>query len=103
MGCSRRPGMAMRSCGTLRPANAHRSLWGHGCTVRSAVVSPDSQYVLTASWDRSAKLWNAATGECIQSFVGHSDHVRSAVFSTDGQYVLTASWDHSARTWNAAT
>ena len=47
--------------------------------------------VLTASGDRTAKVWSAAFGECLLTMQGHRDQVTSAVFSADGQQVLTAS------------
>ena len=58
--------------------------------------------VLTAS-DETAKIWDASTGECKQTFSGHSNFVRSAVFSADGLSVLTASHDKTAKIWDAST
>ena len=47
-----------------------------------AVFSADEGLVLTASLDRTAKLWSTATGECTQTFSGHkNDFFLSAVFS----------------------
>merc|ERR1712039_795302 len=69
----------------------------------SAAFSPDGQEVLTASLDRTAKLWSAASGECLRTFEGHEASVRSAVFSPDGQEVLTASGDRTAKLWSAAS
>ena len=59
--------------------------------VYSAVFSADGQQVLTASLDQTAKVWSAASGECLRTLSGHTDRVYSAVFSADGQQVLTAS------------
>ena len=47
--------------------------------------------LLTASHDGTAKVWSAASGECLRTLMGHTSHVKSAVFSPDGQQVLTAS------------
>ena len=47
--------------------------------------------LLTASCDRTAKVWSAASGECLLTLSGHSHWVYSAVFSADGQQLLTAS------------
>ena len=58
--------------------------------------------MLTASYDKTAKIWNASTGDCIQTLSGHTDCVASAVFSQDGGAVLTASGD-TAKIWNAST
>lgn len=75
---------------------------GHPEGVRSAVFSPDGAFVLTAG-DRSACLWEAATGAELRRLVGHQEIVLSAVFSPDGTQVLTASADRTARLWDPTT
>ena len=59
--------------------------------------------LLTASKDKTAKLWSAASGECLRTFMGHENSVWSAVFSADGQQALTASRDGTAKVWSAAS
>ena len=49
--------------------------------------------MLTASDDCTARLWDAKTGKCIQTFAGHEDVVKKAIFSNDGVSMLTASFD----------
>jgi WD40 repeat protein/serine/threonine protein kinase len=74
----------------------------HGA-VASADVSPDGTRVVTGSWDRSAKIWDAATGKVLVKLDAlHEGYVNSACFSPDGARVLTASDDGTARLWNAA-
>jgi len=70
--------------------------------VYDAAFSPDSSRILTASWDKTAKLWDAATGKLIAVFP-HQGTVNTAVFSPDGSRILTASADHSAKLWEAAS
>lgn len=79
-----------------------QSFIGHDEWVRSAVFSPDGKYVLTASDDRTARLWDISNGREIYSFK-HAEGVNSAVFSPDGKYVLTASNDGAARLWDVST
>ena len=76
---------------------------GHEDWVNSAVFSPDGEYILTASADQTARLWEKASGRHIMTYRGHEDWVRSAVFSPDGQYILTASHDQTARLWETAS
>jgi WD40 repeat protein len=45
------------------------------------------------------RLWDAATGQRLQTLRGHENTVSSAVLSPDGRTVLTASWDKTARLW----
>ena len=75
----------------------------HDAVVTSAQFSPDGQRVVTASLDKTARLWDAATGKAIGEPMKHEDGVGSAQFSSDGQRVVTASADSTARVWDAAT
>ena len=72
-------------------------------SVAAARFSPDSQRVITGSWDNTARIWNAATGVVELRLVGHSGYVNDAIFSPSGRQVLTASDDRTARTWDAKT
>ena len=76
---------------------------GHSGYVNSAVFSPKGEFVLTASDDRTAKLWAAVQGTVVRSFEGHAGRVRDAAFSADGSLVLTASADTTARIWKTDT
>jgi tetratricopeptide (TPR) repeat protein len=71
--------------------------------VYSAEFSPDGQRVVTGSKDKTARLWDAATGKAIGEPMQHEDEVRSAQFSPDGQRVVTASDDKTARLWDLPT
>jgi hypothetical protein len=66
--------------------------------------SCDGGRVVTASGDRTAKVWDAATGKLLVTLQGrHSRPVRGAAFSPDGQRIVTASGDQSAIVWEVAT
>ena len=82
---------------------ATRTFIGHSDTVESVAFSPDGKYALTGSHDKTAKLWDAATGVVVRTFIGHSDTVESVAFSPDGKYALTGSHDKTAKLWDAAT
>ena len=68
------------------------SLRGHTDHVVVASFSPDSRRVLTASSDRTARLWDISTGEGVPGFlVKSSSSFDAAEFSPDGRRVLTLS------------
>jgi WD40 repeat protein len=72
----------------------------HGA-VASAAVSPDGRLVATGSWDHSAKIWDADTGQAIRKLEGgHTAHVNTVEFSPDGAQLLTASDDGTAQLWD---
>ncbi|EAY30711.1 WD-40 repeat protein [Microscilla marina ATCC 23134] len=75
------------------------SLTGHKAAVFSVNFSPDSRYVVSASADATAKIWDNQ-GRLVQTLIGHSKAVTKALFSPDGQKVLTASDDFTAKLWN---
>jgi WD40 repeat protein len=76
-------------------------LRGHEDRVRSAVFSPDGKRIVTASYDRTARVWNAdATGEPLV-LRGHENWLTSAGFSPDGKRIATTSQDKTTRVWNA--
>jgi WD40 repeat protein len=75
-----------------------RAFTGHIDEVNSAVFSPDGQFIVTASWDKTARLWGL-DGTLKETFE-HKDGVHSAVFSPDGQSILTACKDETAILWN---
>jgi WD40 repeat protein len=65
--------------------------------------SPDGKTVLTGSWDKTARLWNAGTGKPIGAALQHRAYVLAVAFSPDGKTVLTGSQDNTARLWEAGT
>lgn len=79
-------------------------LKGHDAPINAISFNSDGSKVVTASDDKTARLWDTATGNSITTLRGHHDaEVVSAVFSADGSRVLTASKDGTARLWDVAT
>jgi hypothetical protein len=75
----------------------------HEGIVRYAEFSPDGSRIVTASYDKTARVWDARTGLALTRPIQHADWVSSAHFSPDGLRVVTASRDKTARVWDAAT
>ncbi len=76
---------------------------GHTGTINTAVFSPDGKYVLTASRDHTARIYEVSSGKELHVLTGHTSYVSSAVFSPDGKYALTASWDKTARIYELSS
>ena len=53
--------------------------------------------------DRTARLWDPATGDCLRTLTGHTAVVYGVAFSPDGRLLATASIDNTARLWDPAT
>ena len=59
---------------------------GHQGAVRHAAFSPDGKLVVTASDDKTARLWEVATGQMLRALPGHQGTVGPPLL------VRTASW-----------
>jgi WD40 repeat protein/serine/threonine protein kinase len=73
----------------------------HSDRVSSVSFSPDDKRLATASFDKTAKVWDARTGHELLTLKGHTAFVTSVSFSADSQRLATASWDQTAKVWDA--
>lgn len=74
---------------------------GHSSDVNKVAFSPDGAMILSASSDRTVRLWTL-DGRGVESFIYHDDSVIDAVFAPgeeEGWIVLTGSKDKTARIW----
>jgi WD40 repeat protein len=82
---------------------SHPVLPKHDGIAWSAAFSPDGSRVVTASWDKTARVWDGRTGQPLMPELRHNGVVWSAAFSPDGSRIVTASADNTARIWDAKT
>jgi hypothetical protein len=87
----------------VAPGAADVRLAGHRGYISSLRFSPQRERVVTASWDGTARVWDAASGASLAVLIGHEMRVNQAVFSPDGERVATAGCDGTARLWDART
>jgi WD40 repeat protein len=79
------------------------ALSGHTEPVRSVTFSRDGRQALSASLDRTLRLWDLEKGKEIRQFMGHTDRIWGAALSPDGRRAVSASGDKSMRLWNVET
>ncbi|KAF6516918.1 hypothetical protein HZS61_004121 [Fusarium oxysporum f. sp. conglutinans] len=77
-----------------------RSLHGHSHIVSDCVISSDGAYALSASWDKTLRLWELASGTTTRRFVGHTNDVLSVSFSADNRQIVSGSRDRTIKLWN---
>ncbi|SPO40677.1 related to DOA1 - involved in ubiquitin-dependent proteolysis [Pseudozyma flocculosa] len=73
---------------------------GHEDNVCTLDVGPRGSYIVSGSWDKTAKVWREF--QCVATLKGHQQAVW-AVVAVDEDRILTASADKTIRLWSIAT
>jgi eukaryotic-like serine/threonine-protein kinase len=75
----------------------------HREAVHAVAFSPDGRRLATACADRTARLWDVATGAQLAAPIGHDANVLAVTFSPDGRLAATAGSDGVLRLCDAMT
>ncbi len=93
--------LAIQCLGTPYPCLRVHDTWkGHEGAVIRLAFSSDGKHVVSGSRDRTARLWDVASGHCLAVLRGHTDIVTRVGFLPDGHRVVSASLDGSIRLWD---
>ena len=59
--------------------------------------------IVTGSFDRTAKIWDANTGQRYHTLKGHKMEIVCLSFDPHGMLVATGSMDNTAKLWDVET
>jgi dynein assembly factor with WDR repeat domains 1 len=59
--------------------------------------------IVTGSFDKKAKIWDANTGQCYHTLKGHKMEIVCLSFDPHGMLVATGSMDNTAKLWDVET
>lgn len=86
-----------------KPANLLFSCTGHSSRATSVAWSRNGARIVSGSFDKTVRVWNASNGNSIQTYLGHTDRVQAVAWAPDGMHVASGGDDRTVHIWNAST
>lgn len=88
-----------------------RTLPGHDHSISSIRFVPSGaagaplsgNTLVSASRDKTLRIWDVTTGYCLKTLKGHTEWVRAVTPSIDGRWLLSAGNDQIPRLWDASS
>lgn len=81
-------------------ASPWKCLTGHSHFISDICLSSDNNHLLSASWDKSLRLWDLSQGKSTERFTGHTKEVLCCSFSSDNRQILSSGADKTIKLWN---
>ena len=89
---------------SLPPFNPHpgilRTLEGHSNFVTAVSLTPDGRRAVSGSRDKTLRVWDVETGQCLRTLEGHTNWVTAVSLTPDGRRAVSGSWDKTLRVWD---
>uniref|UniRef100_A0A8C7XRZ5 WD repeat domain 5 n=1 Tax=Oryzias sinensis TaxID=183150 RepID=A0A8C7XRZ5_9TELE len=80
-----------------------KTLKGHSNYVFCCNFNPQSNLIVSGSFDESVRIWDVKTGKCLKTLPAHSDPVSAVHFNRDGSLIVSSSYDGLCRIWDTAS
>ncbi len=77
-----------------------KTLTGHNSRVKSVVISPDSETLVSASSDKTIHIWHLPTGKLKNTIAARNSHIKSIALSPDGNTLVSAHDDNTIDIWH---
>lgn len=76
------------------------TLEGHGDDVVSLAVTADGRRAVSASEDKTVRVWDVEAGVCLRTWEGQGNSRTSVALTADGRRMISSSWDGTLRVWD---
>jgi len=80
-----------------------RSFKGHKGPVHVVRFCPDEGKIMSASDDKTVRIWDIGTQQAVSQYKGHKDYIRcgAVTFGANSDLFVTGSYDHTIRVWDS--
>jgi WD40 repeat protein len=92
-------GLGMFNC-RFAQAQAPKTLEGHTDPVYTAGFSSEGKWIVTAGFDKTLRIWDAAKRESVRTLNGHTGLVLALAISKDGKRIASGALDKTIKLWN---
>ncbi len=83
--------------------NRTNTLIGHTGEIHTLVLSIDKKLLFSSSGDKSIRVWDTNSFECIKVLEGHELLVNSLVTDSNNRYLYSGGWDSYLIKWDIQT
>jgi WD40 repeat protein len=80
-----------------------RGFAGHTDSINALAVSPDGRCAISASEDRTLKVWNLRSTIRQQHLAKHASAIRAVAVTGDGQHAVSAARDRTLAIWQLSS
>ncbi len=78
----------------------HESIFFGKDLINAVTLNNSGTKLASASDDKTVRIWNPETQECLHILNGHSSSVHAVAFSPDGSKLISGSADNTLRMWD---
>ncbi len=76
------------------------TLVGHTGSVTDVVALTDGKQAISASFDKTLRVWDLSSGEEVHALKGHKKGVNAVAVTPDGKLAISASDDNTLKIWD---
>ncbi|MFB2969677.1 NB-ARC domain-containing protein [Aerosakkonema sp. BLCC-F183] len=80
-----------------------RTLTGHTHRVYAVAIAPDGKLAVSASGDKTLKVWDLASGKELNTLGGHTNLVKAVAIAPNSKFAVSASVDKTLKVWDLAS